>query len=317
MPPTSPPGGLIPQKESKDGLVVLQPAISARDSLLSKNTIRGYVRDWCDFFKVTEVGAITMPMCLNTTPEQVAAFRDDCIAKGLGPGTIGRKLTALRTLFEYLIVRKIMALNPAHPKLVRGPKRGNVKKMEHLTQDEAVKFLNAIDRTSITGRRDYALIMTDLHMGLRRSETLSMRVENFKQAENAAYYLFRSKGEKERLVTINKDLAEALSAYAADRGSEPGWLFPGQKPEKPLSGDHFWSIVKSYLHLAHIKKKVGTHGLRATFITRNIEKGTPLSELQRTVGHSRPDTTLGYARDLEMIKSRAPTAMEGMKADGP
>lgn len=306
---------LIQIQGSQTGLTVLQPAISVRDSLLSKNTIRGYVRDWKDFFKVEDLAEITMPMCLNTTPEEVSAFRDDLIAKGLGPGTIGRKLTALRTLFDYLVQRKAMLLNPAHPKLVRAPKRGTVKKMDRLTEAEARLFLSKIDRSTEIGRRDYAVIMTDLHMGLRRSEALSIQADQFKADGDRAYLIFRSKGEKERMVRINKDLADALAAYAKDRGNAPGWLFPGKDPEKPLSGDQFWRIVGKYVKASGLNKRIGTHGLRATFITHNIEAGTPLSEIQKTVGHSRPDTTLGYARDLEMIKSKAPDAMEGMNAD--
>lgn len=142
-----------------------------------------------------------------------------------------------------------------------------------------------------------------------------MRTDQFKDAGGKAYYVFRSKGEKERHVTINQDLEKVLAAYAVDRGSSPGWLFPGRNPENPLCGDMFWKIMKKYLDMVGIKKKVGTHGLRATFITVNLEKGTPISEIQKTVGHSRPDTTLGYARDLEAIKSRAPAAMEGLNAD--
>lgn len=307
--------GLVSVGRPGSALSVIMPAISARDSLLAKNTIRGYVRDWKDFFGVDDLAKITVPMCVNTTPEAVAAFRDRLIAMELGPGTVARKLTALRCLFDYLVQRGLMTLNPAHRKLVRAPKRGTVKKMEHLTADEVRRFLSKIDRNTIIGRRDYAVIMIDLHMGLRRSEALSIRAEQFKTDGDVAYLEFRSKGEKERFVTVNRDLGDALAAYAKDRGSEPGWLFPGRDPQKPLSGDQFWRIVDSYLEKAGIKKKIGTHGLRATFITINIEKGTPLSEIQRTVGHSRPDTTLGYARDLEMIKSRAPKAMEGLKAD--
>jgi len=309
------PRELVPAaKPPPSSLAPIQPAVSAKNSLLSKNTIRGYVRDWKDFFQVESIEAITVPMCLQVAPEQVASFRDRLIEQGLGPGTIARKLTALRTLFDYLVQRGMMVLNPAHPKLVRGPKRGTVKKMERLSLEEARRFLGAIDRTTPRGRRDYALIMTDLHMGLRRSEALGIRSDQFKVDGDRAYLIFRSKGEKERMVTVNQDLAAALAAYAPDRGNTPGWLFPGRDPRKPLSGDQFWRIVQGYLEAAGISKKVGTHGLRATFITHNIELGTPLSEVQKTVGHSRPETTLGYARDLEMIKSRAPKAMEGMSA---
>lgn len=297
-----PPRGLILKAGSQTSLSVAEPLVSARNSLLQANTIRGYVRDWMDFFKVSDISKVSTKFCLSVTPEDVAEFRDELIAKKLSPGTISRKLTALRYVFDYLIQRGLTSLNPAHPKLVRGPKRGQAKKMEWLSPEELKLLFRQIDRTTVLGRRDYALIMTELHMGLRREEVVKMRVELFKDAGGEAYYLFRSKGEKERKITVNRTLEEALAAYAADRGNEPGWLFPGRNPSKSINADYYWSIMQKYLKAAGIKKKVGTHGLRATFITVNLEKGTPLPDIQKTVGHSRGETTLGYARDWEEIK---------------
>jgi site-specific recombinase XerD len=298
-----------------DQLTIPQPAIEAGKAYLAENTKRAYFRDWKDFFGVEDLSLVTMEMVTGTTPEKVADFRDSLIAKGLGPGTVNRKLTSVRAFFDYIVLRGGLQMNPAHSKLVRSPKKGNVHKMEGLSPEEAKTFLRAIDRGTPEGRRDYALIMTDLHMGLRRTEALSIKVDQFKTGHGKAYIVFRGKGEKERPVNINRDLEEALAAYSADRGNEPGYLFPGRTPGKPLSGDMFWRIVKKYLVIAGITKKVGTHGLRATFITHNLAAGTPLSELQKTVGHSRGETTLGYARDLEAIKSMATKAMEGLNAN--
>ena len=306
--------GLVPATGPRTGISIVQPAVEAGKAFLSENTKRAYFRDWMDFFGVDSLDRVTPAMALGIRPDDVADFRDKCLEDGLSPGTVNRKLSSVRAFFDQMILRGVMSVNPAHPKLVRAPKRGNIQKMDYLSLQEVRAFLGAIDRTTTIGRRDYALIMTDIHMGLRRSEVVSIRAEGFKISSGTAYLTFRSKGEKERMVSVSDDLAEALAAYAKDRGNEPGWLFPGNKGQA-LSGDQFWRIVQGYLEKAGIKKRVGTHGLRATFITTNIEKGTPLSEIQKTVGHSRGDTTLGYARDLEMIKSRAPKAMEGFKAD--
>lgn len=311
----TPSAALIQTKAPRTQIMSVQPALEAGKAYLSENTKRAYFRDWKDFFKVEDLGLVTQAMVLHATSDHVADFRDALLEQGLGPGTVNRKLTSVRAFFDQMVFRGVIALNPAHSKLVRSPKKGNIRKMEALAPEEAKTFLRAIDRTTPEGRRDYALIMTDLHMGLRRSEALSIKVDQFKTAQGKAYIVFRGKGEKERLVTVNRDLEEALAAYSKDRGNAPGYLFPGRDPVKPLSGDMFWRICRKYLVIAGISKKVGTHGLRATFITHNISVGTPLSEIQKTVGHSRGETTLGYARDLEAIKSKAPGAMEGMKAD--
>lgn len=306
--------GLISHQGTQTGISIVRPAVEAGKAFLSENTKRAYFRDWMDFFKVGSLDQVTPAMALGTRPDDVADFRDRCLEAKLSPGTVNRKLSSVRAFFDQMILRGVMSVNPAHPKLVRPPKRGNIQKMDYLSLQEVKTFLGVIDRSTAIGRRDYALIMTDIHMGLRRSEVVSIRAEGFKIASGAAYLTFRSKGQKERLVTVNEDLAEALAAYAQDRGNEPGWLFPGNNGNA-LSGDQFWRIVTAHLKKAGITKRVGTHGLRATFITTNIEQGTPLSEIQKTVGHNRGDTTLGYARDLEMIKSRAPRAMKGYKAD--
>jgi site-specific recombinase XerD len=305
---------LIPIQEAGSGIIPAKPAVAVGKAYLAANTKRAYFRDWMDFFEVDSIDKITASMVAVVTPEKVADFRDACLARGLSPGTVNRKLSSLRALFDQLVFRRAIEINPAHSKLVRAPKRGTVQKMDFLSEGEVKVFLGAIDRSTPRGRRDYAAIMTGLHMGLRRSEGLTIRMEDFKTDGIKAYLTFRSKGEKERKIWVNQDLERALSGYAKDRGRTPGWLFPG-RAGKPLSGDQYRRIIKGYLKAAGIHKKIGTHGLRATFITINIDKGTPLSEIQKTVGHSRGDTTLGYARDLEMIKSRAPKAMEGLSGD--
>ncbi len=306
---------LIQKKQPRGLATIVAPAVAAAKAFLSKNTVRAYVRDWKDFFEVDSLEQISTDMIAQVTPDNVTDFRNQCIERGLGSGTVTRKLCSLRALFDREILRGALTLNPAHSKLVRAPKRGTVKKMEALSGTEINTFLSTINRTTKAGRRDYALIMITLHMGLRCSETLSIRVEQFKEMDGRICVVFRGKGEKERIIWVNNDLQGALESYSKDRGKAPGWLFPGRTPKKALSGVQFWRIVHKYLDAAGIKKKIGTHGFRATFITQNLLKGTPLPDIQKTVGHSRGETTLGYARDLEMVKSKAPAAMEGFRAD--
>lgn len=311
----SPQNALIRPEVLRTDLALARPATAAGDSFISGDTKRAYFTDWKQFFGVESAGQVTLEMCLAVTPERVIRWRDDLIAEGYRPSSVSRKLSSLRALFDHLIHRKAATMNPAHPKLVRSPKRGNVRKMDWLSAPEAKVLLSSIDRSAPQGRRDYAIIMAALHLGLRRSECVGLRMDHFKTDAGRLYVFVRGKGEKERLIAVNRDLEEAFRDYHRDRGDAPGWLFPGRKG--PLNPTQFWRIVQGHMEKAGLRKRLGTHGLRASFITINIDKGTPLSEVQKSVGHSRGETTLGYARDLEMIKSRAPVAMEGIRADGP
>jgi len=152
MRPIKPAGELIQVSGAKGHLVVYKPAEDAAGGLLSSNTKLAYVRDWKDFFKVDDLSKVTTEMALATTPAAVAAFRDGLIAQGMKPSTINRKLSSVRAFFNDLMLRGKIQINPAHPKLVRSPKRGNVQKMEALTASEVKAFLKMIGLRPHHGR---------------------------------------------------------------------------------------------------------------------------------------------------------------------
>jgi len=297
-----------PRKE----LAFTQPAAEALSGFLSGNTKRAYERDLKDFFEVENLEMIPMARITSITPRDVVAFRDKLLADKKKPSTVQRKLSAIRSLYNYLMAAGGVTINPAHPKLVRAPKKSSVQKTDIVSWDDAVKMLKGVDRSTRLGRRDYLLILLGFNLGTRCSELLGAQLEDIKHGPEGWYVHVRGKGEKDRFIFLRPDIKEALDVYLLDRGDAPGPLFPGRKAE--LDGSRYWRIVKFYAEKVGLKG-IHPHSLRAAFITLAHQQGVPVGNIQKTVGHARGETTLGYVRDLEMIKSSATKALKGLSAD--
>lgn len=100
------------------------------------------------------------------------------------PPTIKQHLSAIRQLFDYLLIGQVVSLNPASP--VKGPKHVVRKgKTPVLSAEEARILLESIDTASLIGLRDLALISIMLFSFARISAVLGMRVSDFFRAKNA------------------------------------------------------------------------------------------------------------------------------------
>lgn len=312
-------GGMIslPQKARQtQALAIRRPLEDVLSGIHSENTRRAYGKDVRDFFGKND---LTLDELARVTPKEVAHFRDELIKKGLKPSTVARKLSAVRFVFDQMVLRGLLTYNPAHPKIVKAPKKATVKHTDVLSWDEAKALLSSPNRAIPMGRRDYALMMLGMNCAFRRGEILSIQLEDLKTGPNGELYIrIRGKGEKERLVSYDReDVRDALTEYLKDRGDEPGFVFPGRYGvHTQLHGSRAWQIVKHHANEAGLfKKGIKVHTLRATFITFALEQGVSLDEIQKTVGHSRGETTLGYARDLEMIKSKGILALKGLSGE--
>lgn len=313
----------LPRPRALQAAIPANPISHALAGEPSPNTVRAYRLALEQFFGVDDVDSVPMHRIQSVSPADIGRWRDSLLAKGLKPSTVSNKMQGVRWLYDRCSLLGWVAYNPAHAKLVRTPKVAKVHKTDLIPWEDAIALLRAPDRSTRLGRRDYAMLMFALNLGLRRDELLGGRLEDLKRGPEGEYLYVRGKGGKHRLVTTEgrRDVKDALGAWLRDRGGEPGYIFPGRRlrrePSRPLDGSQFWRIVRGHAEAAGLfERGVHPHSLRAAFITFNFQKGTPIDEIQRTVGHSRGETTLGYARDLDMVKSRAVRALEGLNAEG-
>ncbi len=153
----------------------------------------------------------------------------------------------------------------------------------YLSHEEIMRGLKSIDRSKITGLRDYAFILFLYATGARVSEALMCKREDIKDEWLTIRY---AKGEKERVVPIAKSALEALEEYHSHIDISSKWLWLNYKGDR-LSRITAFKIVKKYLG-------VSPHTLRHSYASTLILGGADLRVVQELLGHSSLATTQIY-----------------------
>ena len=151
----------------------------------------------------------------------------------------------------------------------------------------------------VTGERGL-LIKTLLQTGARVSEFVHIRVEDV-FFEEQMILLEKAKGGKSRYVPILPELAQELRTHL--RGRTTGYLFETMRHTR-YSPRRIQQLVKETAAQAKITKRVYPHLLRHSVAMTLLERGMPLEQIQKFLGHAKLDTTQVYAESTaEMIKA--------------
>ena len=137
-----------------------------------------------------------------------------------------------------------------------------------------------------------ALLMTIYAAGLRRSEAAGLRVRDIDSAR-MTITVHQGKGRKDRVVMLSPVLLDTLRQYWRQHKPKE-WLFPGNNPGQPISGNDIFMVFHNAVRRAGITKKVSPHSLRHSFATHLLESGTDLRTIQILLGHRSLKTTARY-----------------------
>jgi integrase/recombinase XerD len=184
------------------------------------------------------------------------------------------------------------------PRLL-GVKRIKVRKrtIQRLSRDEEQRLIQRAYRDK--GARGL-LIKTLFQTGARVSEFINIKVEDF-FLDEAMILITKGKGGKSRYVPILPELAQELRTHLGQRS--PGYLFETNR-HLPYSPRRIQQIVKATAEQAKIKKRVYPHLLRHSVATTLLERGMPIEQIQKFLGHAKLETTQVYAESTpEMIKN--------------
>ena len=128
--------------------------------------------------------------------------------------------------------------------------------------------------------------------GLRVSEVVGLKKEHI-DLSRGVVYVNLGKGRKDRFTILSQKAIFLIKQYFSCYDIQT-WLFPGQRPLKPLSIRSAQKIFEKAVHQADIRKEVSIHSLRYTFATHLIESGTDIRYIQALLGHSSLRTTERY-----------------------
>ena len=207
-------------------------------------------------------------------------FRHLVLERGLAPASCRLSLHAVRFLYLKVLER------PDFDFEVPLPKRPQ-RIPELLTRAEVAGLLRAT-----TTPKQHALLATCYGCGLRVAELVTLKVAHL-DGERRLVRIVQGKGAKDRQVTLPETLLHLLRAYWRQyRPSD--WLFPGQRPDTPVSVTTAQKGFHQAKAAAGISKDGGIHSLRHAYATHQLEAGLPVHQLQRLLGHRHIQTTLRY-----------------------
>jgi integrase/recombinase XerD len=152
------------------------------------------------------------------------------------------------------------------------------------------------------------LIKTLFQTGARVSEFVNITADEV-FFEEQMLLISKAKGGKSRYVPILPQLAQELRTHLGDRTA--GYLFETVRNTR-YSPRRIQQIIKETAADAQITKRVYPHLLRHSVATTLLERGMPIEQIQKFLGHAKLETTQIYAESsAEMIKESYQKALAG------
>jgi integrase/recombinase XerD len=270
---------------------------------LANASARGYV-DMVRPFVATRVAEDELDW-VGLKPADLTAFvLSTCRGRSIGSAKLA--VTALRSLLGYLHVEG----------LTRGPLAAVVPSVagwrlaglpRSLEPDEVRRLLAACDRRTRTGRRDFAMLMLLVRLGLRAGEVRTLSLEDIDW--RAGEIVVRGKGNRIERLPLPSDVGQAVAAYLR-RGrpvtAQGRTVFVRVRaPHHPVSSGGVTNAVMAAASRAGLGR-VSAHRLRHTAATQMVRSGVPIPDVGQVLRHRQLLSTAIYAKvDREGLRRLA------------
>ncbi|HEY0658561.1 MAG TPA: tyrosine recombinase XerC [Pyrinomonadaceae bacterium] len=213
--------------------------------------------------------------------------------------SIARKLASLRTFFQFLIREGVQETNPA--KLVATPKIER-KLPNHLSMEDAVRFIETPDLETDLGKRDRAILEFLYATGMRVGELVNLNLKDIDFREKLVRVT--GKRKKQRILPFGEPSLQALMFYLNEARAD--FLHncpPAERDEQAVflnyQGTRITTrsvgrMVDKYIKLCADIHDISPHSLRHSFATHLLDSGADLRDIQELLGHARLSTTQIY-----------------------
>ena len=217
-------------------------------------------------------------------PEQIRAYQVYLATeRRLATSSLLVAVAALRFLYR-VTLRKRWSFDDVIP----APKKPQSLPVV-LSPQEVVQFLDAVKAA-----KHRAILTTCYASGLRISEAVRLTVSAI-DSERMVLRITKGKGQKDRYVMLSPKLLAVLRAWwKVERPRH--WLFPGERPEAPITRSAVQIACCIASRRARLVKAVTPHSLRHAFAVHLLEAGTDLRTIQLLLGHRSLQTTARYLR---------------------
>ncbi len=245
---------------------------------------------------------------IRAQPDDVRQFLQQLFSNQVDGRSVGRKLSALRQLYRFLLLDGHIHHDPTLN--IDSPKQWKVLPKSLARSEVEVTLAN---RRNVGKRKlDAAIALRDQAMlellyacGLRVSEVVNAKLEDLKL--DMGYLLVRGKGDKERVTPVGAPALKRVEEYLRD--SRPAIAAGKSSPllfirngARPLTRQRVWQMVQAASQISG--RKASPHMLRHSCATHMVENGADLRTVQTILGHADISTTQIYTHlALDRLKT--------------
>jgi site-specific recombinase XerD len=243
---------------------------------------------------LTDLGRVDLR---ELSPTAVSGFLTDR-SQGLSRSTVRARCAVLRVFLRYLhrerlITRDLSLIVEAAPcyRLAHLPRS--------ITVEDVQKLLDGIDRRTVLGRRDYAMLLLLVAYGLRAREVAALSLDDIEWRHDRLRIPARKAGHS-TAYPLSPRVGAAILEYLK-AGRPPTLLrqvfFHVTAPCAPITQAAVSSRAAHYLHqVGIVGSRLGSHTLRHSCVQRLVDAGWSLKAIGDYVGHASPASTEIYSK---------------------
>ena len=261
-------------------------------------TVQTYARALRQLFGYFAIEGITRPR-----REDILAYRE-WLQVGHKPATVQSYITAARLFFQWTEQEGIY---PDIAARIKGARIDRGYKKDYLTSEQVKAVMGGVDRGTVRGLRDYAVLALMVTGGLRTIEVTRADIGDLATAGNHPVLYIQGKGrdEKTEYVKLDPPVEQAIRRYLRARGpcgaAAPLFVsLSNNSAGARLTTRSVSGIVKQRLQNAgYDSDRLTAHSLRHTAVTLSLLAGKGLDEVQQFARHANIATTQIYNHALD------------------
>jgi integrase/recombinase XerC/integrase/recombinase XerD len=291
-----------------------KPILQLMDEFLANQDIRENSRKkYRDNIHVFIKWIVVNADVSNLQKEAIIRYKNWLIDSGRTPSTVDNYLAPVRQFFKYLAecdIYKNIAVD------VRSPKKGSGYSKDYLRPDQVNQLLGSINRNTVCGSRDYAIINLMVRTGMRCIEVARANIGDLKFEEDRWVIYIQGKGRwaKDRALGVTDRIVDPIVEYLGNpRLTQDLSMFVNHSyisNHTRITTLTISKMVKKYLRAIGINTvKISAHSLRHTAAITALKSGADLLAVKSMLGHSKLETTIIYQRALEEERGRDGTAI--------
>ena len=270
---------------------------------VSDCTLRSYISGIRRFIEFLQCKCIKTP-----TRQDVINFKRELTLSGKKPATVALYLSALRRFFSWC---EAEGLYSDITRGIKAPKQDKGHKKDFLDGVKIFKLLNSINRNTVEGKRNYAILALMATCGLRTVEVVRANIEDIHVLGDITVLNIQGKGrsDKKEFVKLSEPVITAVREYLEVRGqfkdTEP--LFAScsyRNRGKRLTTRTISGLCKNAMRKTGFNSsRLTAHSLRHSAVTLALMAGIELADVQHFARHSNIQTTQIYAHNVDRMKS--------------